>query len=54
MLGNQPDLQMHVKILWGSLSKIGELNCIFWDGFQLDKTMPDAGKQDLTFYRYTP
>jgi len=42
MLGSAPDLQTRIKNWKGSLPNIGELNYLFCDGFQLDKTMPDV------------
>ena len=45
------DLQMHVTNVWGPAPlKLGSQNCLFWDGFELDKIMPDAEKQDQGFY----
>ena len=49
MLGSEPDLQTRVKNLRGSSAlpppkKIEELNSLFCDDFQLDKTMPNVEK----------
>ena len=51
MLGNEPTLQTHVKILSGSLAyKLRSKSCLFGDGFQLDKTMRDAETIGLEFF----
>jgi len=52
MLESELDLQTHVKSWRGCLpAKIGGAsNCLLWDGFQLDKSMPIAEIHGRSFH----